>query len=298
MSGAPSGNGGAAVLNWSDREKADTGVAMLGLLASARLIASVASGVLIGLWINIYTDRIAEGDYLASLLRLGWSNVLMALGICSLIAGESATRRWAMLEQDDFKRRYRLLQQRQRRLLESTLEIVCELISKTLRIPCNARYFVAEQDHDGRYYIRQDRDLAVLNISMPREFGFTRIHVDTPHIVSGQAFRERVPLYSELPVRHSDWYDPEVGRMIEPQQRWVLACPVLRLDSVTNSHAPDGPPHGVIVFYGTEVPGGPGAQDHIRSSIDYAQRFAEQMSHVLNMLELSTESEPAGARAD
>jgi hypothetical protein len=268
---------------------------MLRLMASVRLLASVGSAILIGLWVNMYTDEISHLDFATSLLHLRWSNLLLALGICSLVAGESATRRWAMLERDEFRQRYLLLQQRQRRLLENTLDIVCELISKTLQIPCNARYFVAEEDHDGRYYIRQDRDLAVLKISMPREFGFTRIYVDTPHIVSGQAFRERVPLYAELPVEHSDWYDPEVSRMIEPAQRWVLACPVLRLDVVTNSHGPDGPPHGVIVFYGTDLPEGEDAQARIRTSLDYAQRFAEQMSHMLNMLELSTESETANA---
>ncbi|WP_030542967.1 hypothetical protein [Streptomyces albus] len=265
------------------------------MLTSVRLAASVASVVMIGCWVNFYTEKIAQGGYVESALGLGWDNSLLVLGIFSLVAGESATRRWAMLEHDEFRQRYLMLQQRQRRLLESTLELVCELIAKTLQVRCNARYFVAEEDGEGRYYIRQDRDLAVLNISMPREFGFTRIHVDTPHIVSGRAFRERVPLFQELPAAHSELYDPEVGRMIEPAQRWVLACPVLRLDAVTGSHAPDAPPHGVIVFYGTEVPGGPDGGDRVRTSLDYAQRFAEQMSHMLNMLELSTETEPAGA---
>lgn len=266
---------------------------MLRLVLAVRLLSSVISAILVGLWINIFTEGLAHDGYTTSLLGLKWSNSLLTLGIGALMLGEWATRRWHKLSKDDFTKRYELLQQRQQRILESTLRTVCELIAKTLRIPCNARYFVAETDRENRYYIRQDRDLAVLNISMPREFGFTRIYVDTPHIVSGRAFRERVPLYTELPVDHTDWYEPDVGRMIEPQQRWVLACPVLRLDAVSNSHLADRPPHGVIVFYGTETPPEPDAAAHIEMSLGYAQQFAEQMSHVLNMLELSATGEDA-----
>jgi len=82
--------------------------------------------------------------------------------------------------------------------------------------------------------------------------------------------------------------------MIEPRQRWVLACPVLQLDTLTNSHDLEHPPHGVIVFHGTQVPAGSGAPHRIQSSLNFAEQFAEQMSHVLNMLELSSETEERG----
>ncbi|MBN3929178.1 hypothetical protein IQ279_05905 [Streptomyces verrucosisporus] len=264
------------------------------LMTAVRVGTSVVSGVLIGLWVNLFTDQLSENGYLTASIGLGWGNFPLFLGIASLAVGEGFVRRQRMLERDDFVQRYELLRQRQRRILESTLRIMCELVSRTLEVTCNARYFVAERDEDGRHYLRQDRDLAVLNISMPREYGFTRIYVDTPHIVSGQAYRERVPLYQELPVDHSNLYDPDVSRMIEPRQRWVLACPVLRLDAATNSHVHGRTPHGVIVFYGTEVPSGPDVADRVRGSLDYTQQFAEQMSHILNMLELSTASEMAG----
>ena len=65
---------------------------------------------------------------------------------------------------------------------ESTLRIVCALISQTLKIPVNARYFPVEADQDGRLYMRQDRDLAVLNIHLPREYGFTRCTRNCPPI--------------------------------------------------------------------------------------------------------------------
>jgi hypothetical protein len=235
-------------------------------------------------------SRLTDSGYAASLTGLKWAHAPLLLGLLLLAAGEILLRRWRMLQQTEFQDLYRTLQMRQRRILESTLRVLCELVARTLDVPCNARYFVAEQDLAGRYYLRQDRDLAVLTIAMPREFGFTRVYVDTPRFVSGRAFRDRVPLYEELPVDHSSWYETDVARMIEPQQRWVLACPVLRLDVATNSHQPD-PPHGVVVFYGTEVPGGDDAPVRVGAALDYSQHLAEQMSHVFNMLDLSADVE-------
>lgn len=267
---------------------------MLPRLTVMRVCASVASAILVGLWINLYTEKLARHGYASSVILLRWGNLPLGVGITLLVAGEALAWRYRLMQENEFRRLYSTLQQRQRRILEGMLNMVCELISKTLRIPCNARYFVAEKDHEGRYYIRQDRDLAVLNIRMPREFGFTRIYTDTPHIVSGQAFRDRVPLYEELPVNHSDLYEPDVSRMIEPQQRWVLACPVLRLDLITNSHDALHEPHGVIVFYGTRLPEADDPDEAVQVCLAYAEQFAEQMSHVMNMLELSTELESVG----
>ncbi|WP_314174991.1 hypothetical protein [Streptomyces winkii] len=260
-------------------------------MAAIRVTTSITSATLAGIWVNLYTDELNQFGYISSFINLSWSNVFLGMSVGGIVLGEAAARRWRMMQQDEFINTYKVLQQRQQRVLESTLKIVCDLISSTLQIPCNARYFVAEKDHDERYYIRQDRDLAVLNIRMPREFGFTRIYVDTPHIVSGQAFRDRVPLFEELPIDHVNRYDQNVGRMIEPEQRWVLACPVLRLDPKTNSHDLDHPPHGVIVFYGTDLPAEPEASEKVQRALAYSQQFAEQMSHVLNMLELSVELE-------
>jgi len=68
-------------------------------------------------------------------------------------------------------------------------------------VPCNGRYFVAVSGDDGIVYLVQDREMAILNVRMPREFGFTRVAVDTPHIVIGRAFRERSPIYEDLRVQ-------------------------------------------------------------------------------------------------
>lgn len=256
-----------------------------------RIATPLLSAVLVGIWINWVTDRASGGDLASGMWALGWSNAVLVAGIATLIFGDVAAWRLSRVQTIDFRRQYELLKVRQRRLLESTLEIVCTLVSTTLQIPVNARYFVAERDVAGRIYLRQDRDLAVLNIPMPREYGFTRIYVDTPHIVSGKAFRERRPIYEELPVDHSNLYDPDVSRMIEPTQRWVLACPVLRLDIETNRHDAERLPHGVIVFYGTDLPNIANDLGRINTALRYSQTFAEHMSHVLNMLELSSPDE-------
>lgn len=266
------------------------------LLNSGRLVSAVLSAILFGTWVNVYSDQLSTNGYLTTFLRLGTTNLVLVAGLGSLVGSEYLARRWRNVEQQRFEHRYELLRQRQQWLLEGTLKIICELVSKTLRVPCNARYFIARAGDDGRTFLEQDRHLAVLNLRMPREFGFTRIAVDTPHIVSGASYLERTPIYQELPEDHHSRYDSRVARMIEPRQRWVLACPVLALEPETDRHDEANPPHGVIVFYGTDVPPATDGDDHIAASLEYAQQFADQMSQMLNMLDLSqAESQPGTA---
>jgi len=252
-----------------------------------RLLCTLFSVILLGLWVNIFTNRLSGGDYLGTVGSLKWSNLFLATGSVTLVASELMARRRRAVERSDFERRLEILRQRQHLLQKNTLGIVCTLISKTLRVPCNARYFVAVTNEHGNVALAQDRDLAVLNVAMPREFGFTTISVDTPHIVIGRAYRERSPVYEDLPVDHHNWYDARIGRMIDPKQRWVLACPVLALDAETNRHDERNPPHGVICFYGVNDPPAAGKAARVAMSLDYAVQFAEQMSQILNLFEFT-----------
>lgn len=252
-----------------------------------RLLCALSSVILLGLWVNIFTNRLSGGNYLTTIGALKWSNLLLAGGSATLVASELTALRRRTVERNDVERRLEILRQRQRVLLRNTLDIVCTLISKTLRVPCNARYFVAVATETSDVGLAQDRDLAVLNVAMPREFGFTVISVETPHIVIGRAYRERSPIYEDLPVDHHDWYDARVGRMIEPTQRWVLACPVLALDAETNRHDEQNPPHGVICFYGVDDPPSAGKDARVTTSLHYAEQFADQMSQILNLFEFT-----------
>lgn len=218
-----------------------------------RFSSTLLSVILLGIWVNVFTDQLKGGDYLRTIAGLRWGNIRLLGGAMCLVGGELATKRRRLMEHRDLERRLDLLRQRQHRLLETTLTMVCELISKTLRVPCNGRYFIAAEDGDTTY-LEQDRELAALTVHMPREFGFTRVAVDTPHIVIGRAYRDRCPTYEDLPDDHHANYEPRTARMIEPTQRWVLACPVLRLDPETSSHDEAITPHGVICFYGITDP--------------------------------------------
>lgn len=253
----------------------------------SRLLSSVVSAILLGIWINLFTNKQEKLSYLGALKNLRYGNLLLLGTVISLVVHELLVRRLRKLEFDDLENGFELLRRRERQMLEDALNLVCTLISKTLEVSCNARYFVAVEDDQGNIYLEQDRDLAVLNVAMPREYGFTRIEINTPQIVSARAYRERIPLYEKLPVNHSAWYSDDVGRMIEPTQRWVLACPVLSLDPITNRHDDDRPPHGVIVFYGTQLTPSSGSRARIDESLGYSQRFADYMCNTLNTLELT-----------
>jgi hypothetical protein len=253
-------------------------------------LSSIISAILLGIWINIFTNEQEGRSYLSALRSLQYGNLLLLGTVVVLLVHELLIRRLRKLEFDDVENGFELLRRRERQMLKEALGLACSLISKTLAVPCNARYFEAVRDQEN-VYLQQDRDLAVLNIAMPREYGFTRVDINTPRIVSARAYLERVPLYEKLPTNHADWYSDEVGRMIEPTQRWVLACPVLSLDPLTNRHDDERPPHGVIVFYGTELTAVSGSRARIDESLQYAQRFADYMSNTLNMVELTKSME-------
>lgn len=85
-----------------------------------------------------------------------------------------------------------------------------------------------------------------------------------------------------------------MAKMIEPRQRWVLACPVLDLDTRTNRHNYDADPHGVIVFYGVDLPEHAADSDAINTAIRQAEQFADNMSHVINMMTLIETPEEIG----
>jgi hypothetical protein len=257
-------------------------------LAVARLASSTVSAVFVGIWINLVTEETPGRTWWQTVTGLGPQNLLLAGAVGALAAVEVVARRRQNQASRDVAHRYRLLQQRQDRLLASSLGVFNELISKTLGVRCNARYFRRVVDEAGRVYLEQDRDLAVLIIPMPREYGFTRVGVDTPNFISGRSFLDRTPLYEELPVdHHPRYYTDDVGKMIEPTQRWVLVCPVLALDPRTNRHQYDRDPHGVIVFYGVELPTCEQNSEALGTAVRHAEQFADHMSHVLNMAELA-----------
>lgn len=260
-----------------------------------RFGTTLLSVILLGIWVNVFTERMKDDSYLHTIFGLGWGNLLLLGGGACLIAGELATKRRLLMEHRGLERRLELLRHRQRRLLHTTLRTVCDLVSKTLRVPCNGRYFLAVAD-GGTTYLEQDRELAVLTVHMPREFGFTRVAVDTPNIVIGRAFRDRSPTYEDLPIDHHANYEPRIARMIEPTQRWVLACPVLSLDPETNRHIEETPPHGVICFYGVNDPPLSGKEARVSIALDYAEQFANQMSQILNIIELVTEMTDSHAK--
>jgi hypothetical protein len=124
----------------------------------ARLLFVLLSVVLLGTWVNVYTDRLPSGDYLATIANLGWSNLLLGGGAACLGASEYLARRRRVMDRKDLERGLETLRRRQHRLLENTLGLVCELISKTLRVPCNGRYFIAAPDGEGEVFLEQDRE--------------------------------------------------------------------------------------------------------------------------------------------
>ena len=110
----------------------------------------------------------------------------------------------------------------------------------------NGRYFYATVE-SGRELLVRDGSVYVETISMPEEFGLSRIDVErnAGTIVICQSYLQRTPLYSVLGHELMAQYPEDIRPHISPEQGWVLACPVL----VANSS-----PSGVIALYGKKPP--------------------------------------------
>ena len=255
------------------------------LLLPTRILTPLLAAAGIGIWVNLVTDNLNKHGFASSLRAAGVANLLPLVAAGAIIFNELLVRSSARAQSNSAVAQYRIFHQRERRLLEGMLALVTDLICRTLHVACNARYFIAITADDSRTYLYQDRDLAVENVIMPKEYGFTSIAVDTPGIISGKAYLTRAPIFEELPVNHESQYSATVANMIQPEQRWVLACPVLTIDPLTSRHEPQTPPHGVLVFYGTELPRG--GSRTIPVAVKYAERFADQISHVLSLSDLT-----------
>jgi hypothetical protein len=109
----------------------------------------------------------------------------------------------------------------------------------------NARYFHAIEA-DGRDVLVRANDLYIESIWM-EEFGLGRVDVELDHdtVVVCQSFKARTPIYKVLTSDMAEQYRPELRSHIDPEQGWVLACPVL----VT-----DAKPAGVLCLYGKKSP--------------------------------------------
>jgi hypothetical protein len=146
------------------------------------------------------------------------------------------------------------------------------------RTRMNGRYFYAALQSDRRLLIRQE-DIYYEGLPMPGEFGLESVDIerDAETIVICKSYIQRKPIYEVLSPELLDRYDPEIKSNIDPEQGWVLACPVI---------AKGRDPLGVICLYGEKPPAR--SDEQVRSLCNVAAHLSEVFSRLIAPLEART----------
>lgn len=256
----------------------------MGILeASARILCTTIAAIPLAFWIPRFERELAAGQSVpAALISMGTKTNLLAAASITIPAVYEGIS--ALLS----RRKRRLVSRQKRAYRDRTVSVIntilltsVPLIEQTLLVEVNARLFVARRDSSGTTRLYQDQRFAIEGSPVPTEMGLLAISIDEPGMVSAQAFRERRPLYKDLPDGHMRWYRPEVGRHVDPQQRWVLACPILRSDASTGLRDNALPPWGVLIYYSLESPP---HSDSREARIRSAEANARNVSEALSLL--------------
>jgi hypothetical protein len=248
------------------------------------VLEPIAYSIPLALWVSYLSRELDAGQgWWGSLRVLGLRNVLLVGTLVVIVTMEIIRARRDEREKRSAQASALRSELSGQRVLAAVLRNTNAAVGKALQLECNARYFPVVE-LEGVKYLVQARDLHVENIRMPGEYGFTRVPVDDPAFVSARSYLRRTPLYEVLPEDHGQTlYSPDVATMVEARQRWVLVCPVLSIDGATGDLRVEDHPHGVLVFYGVDLPEGDDVDERIREGIGYAQEAAEAFTFVLEI---------------
>ena len=212
-----------------------------------QMALSLTSAISIGVWINLLTNN-ARGTWLEAFRATGAGNLGLAIAILAAAGQVLLAWRWWKIDRIATRKFAAALKDDKVRALRAVLRVAVDS-ARALHpnTSVNARYFSFVRS-GNRQYLVKDRRLHIDTVPMPVEYGLERVEICEPGIVMCDAVVRRASIYEELEPEHTNRYSPTVRHLVDPRQRWVLACPVLRLDDV------EGDVAGVVVFYGDRPP--------------------------------------------
>jgi hypothetical protein len=243
----------------------------------------LVTAVPLGIWINEVSSAKGTG-FINKIESLGGVNWLAGVSIALPVVVEVVRARSRRRAREQKAARDRTARDRELQLLTETLRAGCVEISRLLGVETNGRFMSAHSSPTGPTMLRHVRGLAIETVNLPAEFGFTGVSVNEPNVVVGEAFHARRAIYRDLAEDHLETYSATVRTQIDEAQRWVLACPVLRLDSSTGMHVEENPPYGVLVFYGVAPPSTHRREKRLADASVRAMRASEIFSLTFDLI--------------
>ena len=253
------------------------------LASGLRVLVTVAAAVPVAIWIPDFQTESKLHGSIDGLRALGWENLWLLAAIAAPVLFEIARSytesRRARLE----RARNEAFRDRAVATVSTVLQTSVSLIEQVLRVTANVRVFDARSDTRGLVRLHQSNRFHMEHTPLPTEMGFGSMSVNEPGMITAEAFRERRPIYRDLPDDHMTWYSENVALHVDPEQKWVLACPILRMDLATGMQDPVEEPRGVLVFYGTTRPAETKARDaHITAALAHARDVSGALGHIFD----------------
>ncbi len=105
----------------------------------------------------------------------------------------------------------------------------------------------------GSDRLYQDKEIHSLNVMRSTEEPFTFIDINEKNMVMCQSFLTKSHKFSVLDhSQFEDIYSAHAKKAIDPQQKWILAIPVLPVD-VDGTISDDARPFGIIAIYSNKA---------------------------------------------
>jgi len=198
-------------------------------------LTPLISSLTIGAYVGLLTNMMIRDDvgWLEGMKRLGFQNIILVVWVVSLV----------VLFIDRAKQNKRI-SDKMHELISAVFPILCKSLEYGRGRKINMHYY-SHKFVKGEHILIKERDFSYESEFMPDNYPLETINVKNDNLVTSDAFNQRKNIYEELPPNHYTRYNARIKGNVDPNIRWVLACPLWF--SKTGKE-----PDGMIVLFGTK----------------------------------------------
>ncbi|GHU44670.1 hypothetical protein FACS1894190_16250 [Spirochaetia bacterium] len=110
---------------------------------------------------------------------------------------------------------------------------------------------------------------------MAKNFTYDGCRLNAKNIVMCKAYNTNQVIFENLPENHCDTYEDDIKEKIDPNIKWVLACPVWYKNHVKQ-------PIGVVVIFGANAIVADNETDKIRKLENIALELSKVLTNVIS----------------
>jgi hypothetical protein len=207
-------------------------------------IARTLNTVLMAFLINLVSAELSAGKRWGEIPgRLGWWTLLIPVCIALLVVDHLVGEKIEAESRKELQRLHALFQD----LQVKTVKRVFELLARSVMYPdtegpLNIHFFRTRTGQDGRFALVKDRRFYFEGDYLPSNYSMDVAYPDEDKLVICEAFNQDTIIYRDMDEAVTPKYNRRIQNRVDPQIRWVLACPL----HVSESH-----PLGILCVFGS-----------------------------------------------